>query len=118
MKRNRPSLFERLKSGMDDLLLYAKDEKQLVETRRSIPDPPRAYSAADVVAVRVKLGLSQSGLAALMHVSIKTVQSWEQGLRAPSGVASRLLQMLEEPGPFLKALHRKPASRGRGSIAG
>ena len=62
MKRKRPSLFERLKSGMDDLLLYAKDEKQLVETRRSIPEPPRAYSAADVVAVRLKLGLSQSGL--------------------------------------------------------
>ena len=100
MKIPRPPLFERLKSAMEDLSLYAKGEKVLVERRLSLPDPPREYQAHDVAGLRKELGLSQATLAALMHVSVKTVQGWEQGLRAPSGLASRFLQVLEEPERF------------------
>jgi putative transcriptional regulator len=113
MKKSRPPLFERLKSSLEDIALYAKGEKSLVETQLMIPEPPRSYSAVDVVAVRSKLGLSQASLAGLMHVSIKTIQGWEQGLRTPSGVASRLLQMIEEPDPFLTSLQARSTNRRR-----
>ena len=117
MKQQRPPLFERLQSGLEDLRLYARGEQELVETKLSIPEPPRSYAAADVTALRSKLQLSQSSMAQLMHVSVKTVQSWEQGVRAPSGVASRLLQILEAPEVFVDALPNK-TSRRRGTLAG
>lgn len=118
MKKSRPPLFERLKSSLEDIALYAEGEKRLVETPFVVPEPPRSYSAVEVVALRSKLGLSQAVLADLMHVSIKTIQGWEQGLRTPSGVASRLLQMIEEPEPFLTSLQARSVKRRRASAAG
>jgi len=48
---------------------------------------------SDVVAIRQKTGLSQAGFAALMGVSVRTLQDWEQGRRKPSGPASALLRV-------------------------
>lgn len=41
--------------------------------------------------------LTQQDLAGLLNVSVKTVESWEQGIRRPSGTALRLLQILTDP---------------------
>jgi putative transcriptional regulator len=46
--------------------------------------------------IRVKLGLSQAAFAALMGVSLRTVQDWEQGRREPSGPAKSLLRIAEQ----------------------
>ncbi|MBI4378160.1 MAG: type II toxin-antitoxin system MqsA family antitoxin [Nitrospinae bacterium] len=48
---------------------------------------------SDVKKTRELLRLSQSAFAALMGVSIKTLQEWEQGRRKPSGPASALLRI-------------------------
>ena len=45
--------------------------------------------------IRSKLHLSQSAFAGLMGVSLRTVQDWEQGRRAPSGPAKSLLRIAE-----------------------
>ena len=45
-------------------------------------------------ALRRDLRMSQSVFAATLNVSIKTVQSWEQGLRAPNQASLRLLQII------------------------
>ena len=44
-----------------------------------------------VSAIREKTGLSQEKFASLLGVSIRTLQEWEQGRRAPSGAARTLL---------------------------
>ena len=49
--------------------------------------------SSDVKKIRERLHLSQSAFAALMGVSIKTLQEWEQGRRKPSGPASALLRV-------------------------
>jgi putative transcriptional regulator len=40
---------------------------------------------------RMRTGLSQSQFAALMGVSVRTLQGWEQGRKQPSGAARTLL---------------------------
>ena len=51
----------------------------------------RVISIPDVKSIREKTGLSQSKFAALLGVSIRTLQDWEQHRRAPSGAARTLL---------------------------
>ena len=44
-----------------------------------------------VAAIREKTGLTQAHFAKLLGVSLRTLQDWEQGRRAPSGAARTLL---------------------------
>jgi putative transcriptional regulator len=55
----------------------------------------RRYTAASfpIVRAREKSGLSQSEFAALLGVSVRTLQDWEQGRREPSGAAKTLLKI-------------------------
>ena len=60
--------------------------RELKEGRAS-----RVVNVPDVAKVREKTGLSQSRFAELLGVSVRTLQDWEQGRRAPSGAARTLL---------------------------
>jgi len=51
----------------------------------------RVVNMPSVVTIRERTGLSQAQFAALLGVSIRTLQEWEQGRRAPSGAARTLL---------------------------
>jgi putative transcriptional regulator len=51
----------------------------------------RVINAPPVAAVRESTGLSQTEFARLLGVSLRTLQEWEQGRRAPSGAARTLL---------------------------
>jgi putative transcriptional regulator len=51
----------------------------------------RIINVPTVATVREKTGLSQSRFAELLGVSVRTLQEWEQGRRAPSGAARTLL---------------------------
>jgi putative transcriptional regulator len=51
----------------------------------------RVQNVPPVAEVRQKTGLSQSKFAALLGVSVRTLQDWEQGRRVPSGAARTLL---------------------------
>jgi putative transcriptional regulator len=47
----------------------------------------------DVAKTREKTGLSQARFAQLLGVSVRSLQDWEQGRRAPSGAARTLLMI-------------------------
>ena len=51
----------------------------------------RVITVPSVTEIREKTGLSQARFAALLAVSVRTLQEWEQGRRAPSGAARTLL---------------------------
>ena len=53
----------------------------------------RVVNVPSVASIREKSGLSQSRFAELLGVSIRTLQEWEQGRRAPSGAARTLLSI-------------------------
>lgn len=53
----------------------------------------RVTTVPSVSSVREKTGLSQADFARLLGVSVRTLQEWEQGRRAPSGAARTLLMI-------------------------
>lgn len=53
----------------------------------------RVINVPDVAKTRGKTGLSQARFARLLGVSVRTLQDWEQGRRAPSGAARTLLMI-------------------------
>lgn len=62
---------------------------------RGEQEPPRSFAVPepDVKRIREQYKLSQRQFASLMGISIKTLQNWEQGRRAPRGPARVLLQV-------------------------
>lgn len=82
--------------------------KQAGEIKRGLLKPSRVFHsvAPDVKAIRERLGLSQARFAALMGVSARTLQNWEQGRREPEGPAKALLRVVDrQPEAVLQALH-------------
>jgi putative transcriptional regulator len=68
----------------------------------------KLFRPADVKAVRVKLGASQTEFALMIGVSVATLQNWEQGRRTPDGPALALLRVAaKNPKAVAEALHGK-----------
>jgi len=62
---------------------------------RGQKQPARKFEvgAPDVKRIREQYALSQSEFAAMLGVSIRTLQNWEQGRRSPHGAARVLLHV-------------------------
>jgi putative transcriptional regulator len=54
-----------------------------------------AEPRSPIVRARLKSGLTQTEFAALLGVSKRTLEQWEQGRRAPSGAARMLIRLAE-----------------------
>lgn len=95
---------------MDDKLFseLLKGVSQMDDIVRGKRNPSRVYvfEEPDVKSIREKTGLSQRNFAALIGVSKRTLENWEQGRRHPTGPAKTLLRILDrDPEHALKALH-------------
>ena len=89
-KRN---LYKEIEAG---LLEYAEHPEKL--SRREFPDP-------DPREIRLGLDLTQAEMAALMRVSVRTWQNWEQQHRTPTGPVKAFLRVLEaEPEAVFRAM--------------
>jgi putative transcriptional regulator len=53
----------------------------------------RVITVPSVSSIRERTGLSQTRFAQVLGVSVRTLQDWEQGRRAPSGAARTLLMV-------------------------
>jgi putative transcriptional regulator len=106
------TVFERIKSGLEDALAHARGELSLVTTE--LPAPPPRPKPRQIVGLRKRFRMSQAVFAATLNVSTKTVQSWEQGLREPSDAALRMLQVIgQEPGVVRMLLGAGPSAQSR-----
>lgn len=111
-KHKEMSLFEQLKSGLEDSIAYSKGELSLKTTE--LPPPPPAATPKDVRALRQSLRMSQAVFAATLNVSKRTVQSWEQGLREPSDAALRMIQVVQESPEVVNVIYHATTSRRTG----
>ena len=55
----------------------------------------KAEPRSPIVRARLKAGLTQAQFAALLGVSKRTLEQWEQGRRQPSGAAKTLIRVAE-----------------------
>ena len=95
MKKTK--LGQQLIEGMMEIVAHGEEKITLRSTKVEMPDPAPELSPKDVSKIRIKrLHMSQGAFAKLLGVSVRVVQSWEQGDKKPSGAARRLLQVAEK----------------------
>lgn len=108
------TIFEELKDSLEDSIAFSRGQISLVTV--ALPAPPPQPGPTEIVALRKRLRMSQAVFAAVINVSAKTLQSWEQGLRQPSHAALRLLQMIDDDPEVARTIvFGKPASVRQGS---
>ncbi len=56
---------------------------------------PRPFGPAEIKGIRAMMGVSQPIFGQFLGVDVKTVRSWEQGRRVPSGMACRFLEEIQ-----------------------
>ncbi len=87
-------------------------ERQFTVRSYAMPAAPAEYDGPAIRAVRELYSMSQGMFAGFLCVSPTTVQSWEQGRRAPSPIARRLLdEMVASPEHFLARFARLAAPK-------
>jgi putative transcriptional regulator len=82
-----------MKNDMFEELVTSVREGGAILRGEVVPSRKFAVSAPDIRQIRENYALSQSQFAALLGISIATLQNWEQGRRAPKGAARVLLQV-------------------------
>jgi putative transcriptional regulator len=81
-------LYEELKEGLEEMVAVEKGRKEPVRVHR-------VFTSDDIKALRKKAGVCQREFAAMLGVSNRTLQEWEQGRRTPTGPAMNLLRVYE-----------------------
>lgn len=110
-KREKMSVFEQIRAGLEDGIAYSKGQLSLKTT--TLPAPPPKAGAKQVVTLRKKLKMSQAVFAATLNVSTRTVQSWEQGVRKPSDAALRMIQVVSDQPGVVRMIFEPAARRDR-----
>lgn len=92
MKSKKPLTDEALDSFESSLDIAAELRRSVKEM---IAKKGTKVAVSPIVSARIKSGLSQSQFAALLGVSVRTLQEWEQGRRSPSRAAKTLISIAE-----------------------
>ncbi|MCX2864955.1 helix-turn-helix domain-containing protein [Paucibacter sp. PLA-PC-4] len=80
---------------------------ELLQSVREMKAGQVRVVSSPVIEARNRTGLSQSQFAALMGVSVRTLQGWEQGRKQPSGAARTLLAIASSNPKALLAIAQK-----------
>ena len=95
-----------MNNALFDELLASVEEMDATAQGHTPAAKVTEFPAPEVKAIRETMGLSQSRFAALMGVSQRTLENWEQGRRQPTGPAKTLLRLVAaDPKHAIQALH-------------
>jgi putative transcriptional regulator len=56
------------------------------------------FNPKDIARIRKGVNVSQSVFAIYLNTTVSTVRQWEQGDKKPSGIAARMLQLVQKNG--------------------
>ena len=76
----------------------AIDKHTLKDLNALCLPPVREFSAKQIRAIRSQTKMSQAVFAAVLNISVSTVQKWEIGEKRPSGPSLKLLNVIERKG--------------------
>ena len=93
------SIFDDIKTGLEQAIEYEKGNLKAKTTVRSIT-PVDVFTPGEIKEIRKSTGLTQGLFAKYMGVSPKTVESWEAGRNHPEGAACRLLTLTRNDPSF------------------
>jgi putative transcriptional regulator len=98
----KTKLGQELIAGLQEAAAHTCGVGRLRAATVEIPEPAKPWPKEKIVQLRKqRFGVSQPVFASLLSVTASTVRAWEQGQKAPSGAARRLLEVAEiEPGVF------------------
>lgn len=74
------------------------DKKTMREYDELCIEPVPEFDARAIARIRKSVNVSQSVFAAYLNTTPSTVRQWEQGDKRPSGIAARLLQLVQKHG--------------------
>ncbi|WP_321853188.1 helix-turn-helix domain-containing protein [Paraburkholderia tropica] len=101
MAKNRfkSAAFEAIHNAVSDLREAGLVDKRTMRRfdKSCIAETPE-FDAKAVASIRAKAKVSQAVFAAYMNTSVSTVQKWETGAKHPSGMAAKLLQVVQKHG--------------------
>ena len=98
------NVYESIMNGLNEAVAYEKGEQTAHSATVTIAPIPQ-ISAAEIKALRQTLNMTQSTFAAVMGVSIKTVEAWEKGTNTPAGTARRMMSMLSADNNLPETYH-------------
>lgn len=102
-KTKKVDLYTELKKGLEEMVAIETGKKEPARVHRF-------FSSEDIKALRERAGVSQRDFAAMLGVSNRTLQDWEQGRRTPTGPAMNLLRLYEAmPEATTRILAEEPA---------
>jgi putative transcriptional regulator len=100
-RKRKVKIYEDLRQSLEEAAAYERGEAVDLRMTR-MPSPPKPLQPKEIREIREHLNASQALFARFLCVSLKAVQSWEQGSRRPRKTALRLLQIARKhPGVLL-----------------
>jgi putative transcriptional regulator len=91
-KRTKINIYDDVRRSLVHAIAYERGQQ--IDLRvTEIPRPPRPLKPTEIREIRERLNASQAVFARFLCVSVKAVQSWEQGSRRPQRTALRLLRI-------------------------
>jgi len=112
-----------MRKDLFDELLESVKEMKAIQAGRLRPSRVThsrdllGADSPDVAALRARFKLSQAKFAALLSISVDTLQNWEQGRRTPEGPAKVLLRVAASHPDVLLAVSASPRNRNGRSVA-
>ncbi len=102
-KTKKTNGYAEIKEGLEEMVAVEKGQREPTRLHRF-------FTSKDIRALRERAGVSQRAFAAMLGVSNRTLQDWEQGRRIPTGPAMSLLRLYEAmPKAITKVLSEDPA---------
>ena len=74
------------------------DKKKMREYDDLCIEEAPVFNPKDIAHIRKGVNVSQSVFAMYLNTTVSTVRQWEQGDKKPSGIAARMLQLVQKNG--------------------
>lgn len=90
--------------GILDELKTSLEEAGDIHSGKQAPSRIFRYEVPDVKAIREHLNITQSEMAKALGTSVDTIKSWESKRRNPTGLAAKVLDVIQKDPAFYRAL--------------